>query len=128
MESIAEASPRLKARIAGVLSLLSLLMAGLTETFVRSWLIGKKAHLAPRSVAIERANLKHLNPFFGKMLVCDIRGDDIGHYQTARLQERAAPKTVNLELGTLRAVLRKNRLWFEIQPDVRMLPVVEPFG
>ena len=62
MEWIAEASPRLKARIAGVLSLLSLLTAGFTETFVRSWLIGKKAHLAPRSVAIERANLKHLHP------------------------------------------------------------------
>jgi hypothetical protein len=35
MEWIAEASPRLKARIAGVLSLLSLLTAGFTETFVR---------------------------------------------------------------------------------------------
>ena len=35
IEWIAEASPRLKARIAGVLSLLSLLTAGFTETFVR---------------------------------------------------------------------------------------------
>jgi integrase len=92
------------------------------------WLVTKEAHLAARSVAIERANLKHLNPFFGKMLVCDIRGDDVARYQNARLQEKAAPKTVNLEVGTLRAVLRKNRLWFAIQPDVRMLRASDDVG
>ena len=69
-----------------------------------------------------------MNPFFGKMLLCDIRSDDVAHYQTARLQEKAAPKTVNLEIGTLRAVLRKNRLWFAIQPDVRMLRATDDVG
>jgi integrase len=92
------------------------------------WLTAKKAHLAPRSVVIERANLKHLTPFFGKMLLCDVRGEDVGRYQAARQQAGAAPKTVNLEVGTLRAILRKNRLWFAIQPDVRMLRVREDVG
>jgi len=85
------------------------------------WLESKKAHLAPRSVAIERANLKHMNPFFAKMLLCDIAGRHVSRYQAGRLEEKASPKTINLEIGTLRAVLRKNRLWAEIQPDVRML-------
>ena len=76
------------------------------------WLDAKKAHLALRSVAIERANLKHLNPFFGKMLLCDIRSDDVARYQAARLQGKAAPKTVNLEIGTLRAVLCDVRTGF----------------
>lgn len=31
------------------------------------WLQAKTAHLSPRSVLIERANLKHINPFFGKL-------------------------------------------------------------
>jgi len=44
------------------------------------------------------------------ILLCDIRSDDVARYQAARLQEKAAPKTVNLEVGTLRAGLRKNRL------------------
>jgi len=92
------------------------------------WLEAKKAHLAPRSVAIEHANLKHLNPFFGKMLLCDIRADNISRYQAARLQGKAAPKTVNLEIGTIRAVMRKNRLWFAIQPDVRMLRASDDAG
>jgi integrase len=93
-----------------------------------TWLKAKTAHLSPRSAIIERANLKHINPWFGKMLLCDIAADDIAHYQTSRLEQGAAPKTVNLEVGTLRAILRKNRLWAAIQPDVRMLRVREDVG
>jgi integrase len=93
-----------------------------------AWLGAKIAHISPRSVIIERANLKHINPYFGKMLLCDIDGDNIGRYQALRLEQAASPKTVNLEVGTLRAVLRKNRLWATIQPDVRMLRVREDLG
>lgn len=102
--------------------------ARLFSIAAEDWLAAKKAHLSPRTVAIEQANLKHLNPFFGKMLLCDVRSDDVARYQAARLQEEAAPKTVNLEIGTLRAVLRKNRLWFAIQPDVRMLRATDDAG
>jgi integrase len=93
-----------------------------------TWLKAKVAHLSSRSVIIERANLKHINPYFGKMLLCDITADDIGCYQASRLEQGAAPKTVNLEVGMLRAILRKNRLWASIQPDVRMLRTREDIG
>jgi integrase len=100
------------------------LFSGAAET----WLQTKLAHLSPRSVIIERANLKHINPYFGKMLLCDVTADDIARYQAERLGKRAAPKTVNLEVGTLRAILRKNRLWASIQPEVRMLRAPENVG
>jgi integrase len=93
-----------------------------------NWLEAKKAHLSPRSVVIETMNLKHLKPTFGGLLVCDIRADDVAAYQSARLRENAAPKTVNLEVGTVRAILRKHRLWANIQPDVTMLRVREDVG
>ena len=35
---------------------------------------------------------------------------------------------MNLEIGTLRAILSRNRLWAEIQPDVRMLPTRDDIG
>jgi hypothetical protein len=35
---------------------------------------------------------------------------------------------VNLEIGTLRALLRCNRLWAQIQPDVRMLATRDDIG
>lgn len=92
------------------------------------WLSLKKPVLAERSYQIEEANLKHIRPTFGKRLITDIEGKDISHYQQQRLKEEASPKTVNLEVGTLRAILRRNRLWAAIQPDVRMLPTRDDIG
>jgi integrase len=93
-----------------------------------SWLEAKKAHLAPRSVTIEESNLKHLKPVFGGMLLRDITADEIAAYQRTRSREEAAPKTVNLEVGTVRAILRKQRMWANIQPDVKMLRVRDDVG
>jgi len=95
--------------------------AQLFSVAAEGWLEAKKAHLSLRSVSIEKLNLKHLKPVFGGMLLCDISGDNIAAYQSRRLRQDAAPKTINLEVGTLRAILRKHRLWANIQPDVQML-------
>jgi integrase len=102
--------------------------AQLFSTAAAACVQSKAVRLSPRSVTIERANLKHINPFLGKMLLCDISADDIVRYQGRRLADGAAPKTVNLELGTIRSILRKNRLWAAIQPDVHMLRVREDIG
>jgi integrase len=77
---------------------------------------------------IERDNLKHLRPRFEKRLVTDIQAKDVSRYQQARLGEDASPKTINLEVGTLRAILRRHRVWAEIQIDVRMLPILDDVG
>ena len=65
---------------------------------------------------------------FGNLLLTDITADGIADYQTARKAEGAAPKTINLEFGTLRAILRKNRSWADIQPDVKMLNCEDEVG
>jgi integrase len=92
------------------------------------WLALKRPVIAERSYAIEKANLKHLLPVFGKLLITDIDGKDISEYQRQRLAEEASPKTVNLEIGTVRAILRRNRIWAAIQPDVRMLATRDDIG
>jgi integrase len=92
------------------------------------WLALKKPTLAERSFAIEEANLKHIRPAFGKQLITDIDGRDISRYQQERLSEKASPKTINLEIGTIRAILRRNRLWAEIQPDVSLLATRDDIG
>jgi hypothetical protein len=45
-----------------------------------------------------------------------------------RISEKAAPKTINLEIGTVRAILRRHRLWANLQPDVRMLAARDDVG
>jgi integrase len=92
------------------------------------WLALKSLTLAASSLRIERDNLKHLRPRFEKRLVTDIQARDVSRYQQDRLGEDASPKTINLEVGTLRAILRRHRVWAEIQIDVRMLPVVDQIG
>jgi integrase len=62
------------------------------------------------------------------VLLVDIQADDISRYQGFRKKQGASPKTINLEIGTLRAILRRNRLWVNLQPDVRMLRVRDDVG
>jgi integrase len=78
---------------------------------------------------IERTNLsKHILPALGRILVSELGAEDISRYQQERLGEQASPKTINLEVGTIRAILRRNRVWANIQQDVRMLPVRDDVG
>lgn len=93
-----------------------------------AWLAMKKPTLAPKSYSIEKTNLGHLLPVLGQRLLTDLDAGDISRYQQARLKEGAAPKTVNLEVGTVRAILRRHRLWGNLQPDVRMLKTRDDIG
>jgi hypothetical protein len=74
-----------------------------------------------KTYIIERTNIGHLLPEFGKLLVCDIEPRDIARYQQRRLSKGAAPKTVNLEVGSLRAVMKRQNAWAKVQADVRIL-------
>ena len=93
-----------------------------------AWLELKRPTVAPKTHRIERTNLAHMLPVLGQKFLSDIDPDDIGRYQQQRLREKASPKTVNLEVGTIRAILRRHRLWANLQPDVRMLPTSDDVG
>ena len=77
---------------------------------------------------IEKFNLSHLVPMFGKKLVLDIEATDISKYQKQRLTEGASPRTVNIEVGTLRAILRSYGAWARLQKQVKMIPAGEEIG
>ena len=91
-------------------------------------LASKRSSLAPSSIRIEEGNLSHLLPVFGNTLACDIESSDVARYQEKRKAEKAASATVNLEVATLRAVLRRSGLWARLQPEVRMLPTRDDVG
>src|SRR5215831_5057274 len=106
----------------------------LFKVAAEEWLEMKKPTLATKSYLIEKTSLSHLNPVFGHKLISDIDAKDIAEYQKQRQQKKAdgtkgaSPKTVNLEVGTLRAILRRHRIWASIQPDVKMLAVTNDVG
>lgn len=92
------------------------------------WLALKKPTWADKTYTIEETNVEHLKPHFGKLLLVDITDRDIAQYQQQRRDAGASNKTINNEVGTLRAILRRYRLWAQIAPDVRMLRVREDVG
>ena len=87
---------------------------------VKDWLALKEGDWSGDTLRIERTNFGHLAGHFGGMSLRDISAEDISHYKTARKGAKASPKTIALELGSLRALMRKRRLWADLQPDVKI--------
>ena len=94
----------------------------------QDYLAQKRPSWAAKTYVIEGTNVAHLAPHFAKLLVTDITPRNIAVYQQARQDDNAANKTINNELGTLRAILRRHRLWAQLAPDIRMLPVQTDIG
>ena len=92
------------------------------------WAQSRSLVWAPKTSRIERTSVEHLRPILGHRLLTDITPENISDYQRIRLAEGASPKTINLEVGTVRAVLRRHRLWANLQPDVRMLATTDDHG
>lgn len=81
------------------------------------WLSLKEGSLAPKSYGVEKNCLNHLKPYFGQRLLTDIDAAAIARYVGHRRKEDAADKTIKLELGTLRGILRRAKLWAAIADD-----------
>ena len=92
------------------------------------WIEAKKPRWAPRMLGIAQNSTKHLSPAFGRKLVVDGEPRDIARYQKSRLAAGASNRTVNIEIGCLRSVLKRYGLWARIQPGVEMLPERDDAG
>ena len=81
----------------------------------------KRARRARNTGELYRFALKPVVSEFGKRLICDISPEDIALYQTKRLRAGLSPRTINIEVGAIRAVLKAHRLWGPIADAVEML-------
>ncbi len=93
------------------------------------WMTAVKPHLAERTEAIYEVSLRcHLKPALGALLLCDIDADRIASYQAARKSEGASARTLNKELQVLRQILKRYKLWGNLQGDVRFERESEDIG
>jgi len=86
------------------------------------------AHLAPRSIQTERERLKPLSLVFGSVKVHRITVDMLRAYVAGRKSANVANKTINLELGVLRSVLKRAKLWHHFSEEIKPLPVRTQIG
>jgi integrase len=95
----------------------------LPPTFERAssaWLAAEKPHLAGRTYQIYEVAVRcHLTPALGPRLLCDIGAATIAAYQAKRKATDASARTVNKELQVLRQILKRHKLWANLQGDVR---------
>jgi len=95
----------------------------LPPTFERAgldWLEAEKPHLAERTYEIyEVAYRCHLKPVLGSLLLCDIDASEIAAYQAKRKAQKASARTLNKELQVLRQILKRHKMWANLQGDVK---------
>jgi integrase len=92
------------------------------------WLKLQDGRVAQNTISIAKTSLKHLLGVFGNLLLCDISPENIASYQQKRVREKAQGKTVNLEVGVLRQILKQNNFWFALAEKVKPLPVRKGVG
>jgi len=79
-------------------------------------------HLGPRTVCTERERLKPLRAFFASQALSRISADRAREYMSFRKQTGAGNRTINMELGILRRILKRAKRWHLLADDIKALP------
>jgi integrase len=116
-----EAERERRRHIVEGLSYIAARQPGLFQIHAKEWQLEMQPHWCDSTRRLVKHNLKRLNASLGKMLLTDIAAADIRKYQARRSAGGMSGATINLEVGTLRAILRRHRLWANLQRDVRMM-------
>lgn len=87
----------------------------------KAYLLEREAHWSPKTREMHANSLRHLQDHFGKLLLDEIRAEDISRYQRDRQKEGASNRSINIEVNLVRLLLRKEKLWNRIAENVSML-------
>jgi len=67
-------------------------------------------------------SLKPLIEYFGDQPLLKIRAEDIRAYQKSRFDASLSGKTINMEVGVVRFMLKRAKTWHLVADDVRLYP------
>jgi integrase len=84
----------------------------------------RKLELATASRAKEKQLLVQLRAYFKQEPLKAITAKRITEYRAWRADQRVGPATLNAELGILRRILKRAKLWARVADDIR--PLKEP--
>lgn len=84
------------------------------------WYTAIKPHIAERTQDIYDVAIRcHLKPAFGPRLLSDVDSEAITTYQARRRAIGASARTLNKELQVLRQILKRYKLWANLQDEVK---------
>jgi integrase len=61
----------------------------------------------------------HLTPVIRPLLLCDVDAREVALYQAKRKAGKVSARTLNKELQVLRMILKRYKLWANLQGDVK---------
>jgi integrase len=79
-------------------------------------------HVSARTTQFERERTKSLKEFFGDKPLLKITAGDIKAYQKQRLEAGLSGKTINMDVGVLRLMLKRAKTWNIVAQDVKLFP------
>jgi integrase len=88
----------------------------------RAYLDERKQHVSERTLQFETERLGPLTKHFGDKPLLRFKAEDVSAYQGVRLAAGISGRTVNMETGVLRRILKRAKVWNAIAEDVKALP------
>src|SRR5258708_30803353 len=82
----------------------------------------RRGRVAERTTQLEIEKLRPLGRFFGDKPIIRIKAEDITAYQKARESKGVSGRTINMEIGIVRRMLKKAKRWNTVAEDVQMFP------
>lgn len=89
---------------------------------VKVYLEEREPHVSERTMQFETERLGPLMKHFGEKPLLRFKAEDVSGYQRARLDASVSGRTVNMETGVLRRMLKRAKVWNAISEDVKALP------
>jgi integrase len=89
---------------------------------VEAYLNQRKLHKSEGTYQTDKSRKKTLEAFFGDIPLRRITAEQIFEYQKKRSEEGRSGRTINIEVGLLRRILKKYKLWTRLADSVEMLP------
>jgi integrase len=85
-------------------------------------------HLAPKSIETEQERLKPLRAYLKETPIMHITSDILRSYISERRKKGVANKTINLEIGVVRGVLKRAKRWHLVADEIKPLPARHQVG
>jgi integrase len=84
--------------------------------------------VAPRTLELEQGAVKHLSRHYAAAMLAKLDCDALAGYVARRKAEGAGNRTVNIEVGVLRRMLKQFKLWHLVGEDYKPLPEPKDIG
>jgi integrase len=106
-------------------------ISGAREPFDKAtddYMTSRKLELAPASQAKERHLLTQPRAYFRQDPLKSITSKRIIAYRAWRAEQGVGPATLNAEIGVLRKILKRAKLWASVADDIKLLKEPESNG